>query len=376
MTINTRGVVIGGGVIGLSLAWDLARRGHSITVVERGTLGRATSWAAAGILPPANFSTATDPLDALRGLSHEMFPRWHEELLAKTGIDSGLRRCGGWYLASTPGERAAMIGMRDYWTDLDIQCDPTVADEVARREPSLAGWAQANNRDQSAWWVPDEYQIRSPRYLQALTQACRLAGVTLIENAPVHDLQSQEAHVKVQSSTQSIEADFAVVTSGVWSGRVAESLNLKQALIPVRGQILLLQTSAQPLESIVNVGNRYLVPRDDGLMLVGSNEEEVGFETGTTPHTLDSLHQFARDLCPHLRDASVVHAWSGLRPMTFDGFPMIGRVPDFANVFVAAGHYRSGIHLSCGTAVVVANLVEGRDNVVDLAAFQVSPSKS
>lgn len=367
---GSRAIVIGGGVIGLSVAWELARRGHQVLLLERGRIGRATSWAAAGILPPANLDTATDSLDRLRGLSHRLFPQWHQELLSQTGIDTGYRRCGGWYLADTPGERAAMIGMTHFWRDLGTVCEAVSPLELAAREPALAARSQREPVP-AAWWVPDECQIRSPRYLQALLQANRLAGVELVEEAAVSGFHCSDSSVRVALAERTVSGDFAVLCGGVWSGVIASEFGLQASLIPIRGQMLLLRSIPQPLHAVVNVGHRYLVPREDGETLVGSNEEEVGFVEGTTPETLESLRQFAISLCPHLAGAEPSGSWSGLRPMTFDGFPMIGRMPGTSNLFVAAGHYRSGVHLSCGTAEVVANLVEGSDNVVDLAAFQV-----
>ncbi len=372
MTANrasSQGTIVGGGVIGLGIAWELAQRGHRITVIDRGSLGRGTSWAAAGILPPANFETATDPIDQLRGLSHQLFPRWHEKLLASTGIDSGFRRCGGWYLADTPGEHAAMIGMAGYWEDLAIQCERVAAEDLSNREPVLALKSKSKPVP-SAWWVPDECQIRCPRYLQALVVACRNLGVEFSEDTAVCDIQDGNV-VEVQTDASLLQSDFVVLSSGVWTGQIDQAFDLQKSLVPVRGQMLLFKTPSQPIQSVINIGNRYLVPREDGYTLVGSNEEEVGFVNATTPETLESLRQFAVELCPHLGDAEIAGSWSGLRPMTFDGFPMIGRMPGTANVFVAAGHYRSGIHLSCGTAEVVANLIEGNDNLVDLSAFQV-----
>ncbi len=367
---STTGIVIGGGVIGLCTAWELARRGVRVILVERDLLGKATSWAACGILPPANLETATDPIDQLRGLSHRLFPQWHDELLSLTGIDSGYRRCGGWYLADTPGERAAMIGMTDYWSDRRIACEPVSLEALAEREPALRQRSLCEPLP-SAWWVPDECQIRSPRYLKALIAACRLAGVELIENSPVVDVQTRMLSVEVQLESQVLAGDFAVLCGGAWTGQLASRFHLQQSIIPIRGQMILLRTPTQPLRGIVNIGNRYLVPREDGLTLVGSNEEEVGFVLGTTPQVLQSLHQFAVRLCPELQHAELVQSWSGLRPMTFDGFPMIGALPLVDNVFVAAGHYRSGIHLSCSTAVEIANRILGVDNIVDLEPFRV-----
>ena len=184
-------VIVGGGVIGLSLAWELSRRGVAVTLLDKGEFGKATSWAAAGILPPANRLTATDPMDQLRGLSHELFPGWCNRLKDLTGIDCGLRRCGGWYLAETAGERAAMIGMTEYWHEMQIECESIELATVAAREPILESWCHDPDTH-AAWWVPDEYQIRTPRLLQALVQACRISGVEMQENINVGDIRTAQ----------------------------------------------------------------------------------------------------------------------------------------------------------------------------------------
>jgi glycine oxidase len=167
-----------------------------------------------------------------------------------------------------------------------------------------------------------------------------------------------------------------VVCGGAWSGSVAARLRLESSVVPVRGQMLLLKTGVPLLKSIVNVGHRYLICRDDGHTLVGSCEEEVGFRDGTTDAMLSSLRDFAVDLVPQLSGAARIDGWSGLRPMTFDGFPMIGRVPDSENVFVAAGHFRSGIHLSPATAVVIADLMGGDAASVNIESFSVGKQQS
>lgn len=374
--MNTRRtIVVGGGVIGRSLAWELAGRGQSVTVIQR-EVGKGTSWAAGGILPPANLGTATDPIDRLRGLSHQLYPAWAQRLLDTTGIDCGYRQCGAWYLADTPGERAAMIGMTDYWDQLQIVCQDVAVDHLVSREPVLQTWAQ-RTENLAAWWVPDECQVRCPDLLKALRAACLGSGVALIEGQTVCDLVHRSDTVVVKTTcvdgqtTGQLDADIVVLTAGAWSGQVAASLSLQQSLVPVRGQMLLLKSDQPLFRPIINVGHRYLICRDDGHVLVGSCEEEVGFEFGTTEHVIDSLRSFAFDVCPALKGATEVRTWSGLRPMTFDGFPMIGRVPNTTNVYVASGHFRSGIHLAPATAVCLADVITGATPAVNLDAFGV-----
>ncbi|TWU57444.1 NAD(P)/FAD-dependent oxidoreductase [Rubripirellula reticaptiva] len=379
-------LIVGGGAVGLSIAWELANRGLRVTVIDRDKLGRGTSWAAAGILPPANFDSATDPIDQLRGLSHRLFPDWIAKLNNISSIDIGFHRCGGWYLADTPGERAAMVGMTGYWDELGIVCESVDVNEVARREPAIRDWVgrvdATGKQMASAWWVPDEYQIRTPRFLQALAVACRSAGVSVIEDAPVDKIRMSPVNAvlasppAVRSGDHWFEADAVVMCGGTWTGQIADALQLQQSIVPIRGQVLLLKTDKPLVRSVVNVGHRYVMCRDDGATLVGSCEEEVGFQLGTDEAMLDSLSDFAVSLIPELKSADRLAQWSGLRPLTFDGFPMIGRVPDTTNVYVAAGHFRSGIHLSPGTAVVIADLITGKEPAINLDAFRVGKQQT
>lgn len=390
--MKMRVLVIGGGVIGLATAWELAQRGASVTLIERDEVGKGTSWTAAGILPPANLDLAIDPIDRLRGLSHQMYPEWISRLESLSSLDTGFRRCGGWYLADSPGERAAMIGMTGYWSELDIECRQATAGMLIEQEPALRDWADRNHGASDgdlipAWWVADEYQVRPPRLLQALHQACLRVGVTIHQRTSVLDIRGTEESPKIDScpavrvddgsgATVWMESDRVVLCGGVWSGAVAERFQLHQSLVPVRGQMLLLQTQRPLLHSVINVGQRYVMCRDDGMTLVGSCEEEVGFQLGTTEAMLDELKSFAVDLVPELASARQQTAWSGLRPMTFDGFPMIGPVPDASGYLVAAGHFRSGIHLAPATASVTADLIMGQTPPIDLEAFRVGKQQS
>ena len=372
--MTCRIAIIGGGVIGLSIAWELARQGTQVSLFDRDKIGHATSWAAAGILPPANFDTATDPIERLRGFSHQQFPDWAKALLDATGIDVGLRKSGGWYCADTMGERASMQGMAQYWNDLEIECDSISLSSVADREPALTDWAQHNkhNTSAAAWWVPDEYQIRPPRLLKALAKACASRGVVLKEECCVEETKNSNGEIQFLVDGHEMNADAIVVSAGVWTGQITSLLGLQSSLIPIRGQILLLKTDQPLLSGVVNFGNRYIVCRDDGYTIVGSCEEEAGFKLETTDSMIDSLYRFAVTRIPALATAARIDQWSGLRPMTFGGYPMIGRVPDTDHIYIAAGHYRSGLHLSPGTAISIANLILGKEPPVDLEPFRVA----
>lgn len=368
--MNRTVTVVGGGAIGLSTAWELSQRGFTVTVVDKNVTGRGTSWAGAGILPPANLKHSFDPIDRLRGLSHELFPYWAEKLKVDTGIDPGLIHCGGLYLAESAGEIAAMSGMAEYWHEMEIECNQLTSDEIIGRESALASWWHETN-NAAAWYVPDEYQLRSPWYLRALASACRKSGVSFLENTDVTDIRCLNGHAEMQYDGNWQTTDGIVLTTGVWTGQIAATLELELSIIPIRGQMLLLKTATPLVHSIINMGQRYILAREDGHTLIGSNEEESGFELGTTDSVLQSLLNFATHLLPELESAEQVRSWSGLRPMTFDGFPMIGRVPGIENLYVAAGHHRSGLHLSPGTAVLIADMLSEMTPRIPIDAFQI-----
>jgi glycine oxidase len=152
---------------------------------------------------------------------------------------------------------------------------------------------------------------------------------------------------------------------------LAARLGLNLSVYPVRGQMVLYRCSRPLLTHIINEGPRYLVPRDDGHVLAGSTEEDVGFNKRTTAAAIDELQHFAVSLAPALADAEVVQSWAGLRPHAVDGFPYVGRVPHLSNAFVAAGHYRNGLATSTGTALLMRQLMCGQPLEIDIEQFRL-----
>ena len=362
-------IVVGGGVIGLSLAWVLGQQGVRVLVIDRQEVGRGTSWAGVGIFPPANMNTARDPIDKLRAKSHVLHAEWAEKLQSTTGIDTGYRRCGGIYLALSRGEQAALIGQANYWQEYGIESHRLESDSLAEIEPALESIAQSP-RLLSAWLLSDEALLRSPDHLLALRMACQQQGVKFQESCEIQDLVATEGKIdRIVSSAGDFQADNYCLTAGAWTRLLLDQLGISSGIYPVRGQVLLYKLPQQIFTRVVNEGNRYLVPRDDGHILVGSNEEEVGFQLGNSKTVVDLLRNWAEGVLPALKDQPIIRTWSGLRPASFDSFPYIGKLPGLANGFIASGHYRSGLHLSCATATELANLVLEKPTQLDLAPF-------
>lgn len=364
-------LIIGGGVVGLAIAYELAGQGLAVAVIDRHEPGQATSWAGAGILPPARFDPCGLPQDQLRGLSHQMYPAWVAALQEESGIDPGYRACGGIYLACSPGEAAALRGAAAQLAEDGLAVERVAIDELPALEPALAEIA-ASGQVRIAYLAPGEAQIRNPRYVKALLAACRARGVRISGETPALEfVEAGDRLAGVVTPQGTLTADQYCLACGVWTEAVGRQLGLQLSVEPVRGQMLLYRAERPPFQRVLNVGPRYLVPRDDGRVLVGSTEEEVGFDASNTPDGVADLQRFAAQLAPVLAHTPIEKTWAGLRPRPGDGLPYLGRSPRLRNLLVAAGHFRSGLHLSPGTAVVMSHLAQGKEPPINLHAFRL-----
>ena len=368
-------LILGGGVIGLSLAYDLAAHGIGARVLDRAQPGQEASWAGAGIIPASKQIERDHPYEQLAGLSAALHPVWAEMLLEETHIDNGYRRCGGIYLARDPETWHAVELAADDWYGRGLSVERLDAGRLRELEPALGcsfeatGWPQ---RVLAASHVPDEAQVRNPRHVRALLAACQKRGVTISPECAVEQFIVQgERLIGLRTREETLSADVIVVTAGAWTRALLEQVGVSIRVKPIRGQIVLYRGDRPLLQRVINDGPRYFVPRDDGRVLVGSTEEDVGFEKQTTEQGLTGLEKFARDVSATVADLPIEQTWAGLRPGTSDGLPYLGRVPGLKNAFVAAGHFRSGLHLSPGTAVVMSQLIRGEKTEIDLSPFRL-----
>ncbi len=249
-----------------------------------------------------------------------------------------------------------------------IAAERLTHDALAAIEPAL----RPKPAVESAYLVPAECQIRNPRHLKALLAGCAQRGVEITAGAAAEDFEVRGDRLRaVCTSLGSFSASQYCVTTGAWSAAVGGKLGLRLAIRPIRGQIVLLALAKPAVSRIINEGSRYLVPRPDGRLLVGSTEDDVGFDRRTTAGGTSGLLEFALGLVPELAMAQVERCWAGLRPASEDGMPYLGRVPHLENAFVAAGHFRGGLQLSTGTAAVMSQLIEGRQVEIDLSPFRL-----
>jgi glycine oxidase len=365
-------LILGGGVIGLSLAYELSGRGRTVAVIEQNAeIGRESSWAGAGILPDAAVRSTAPPLEQLAGHAFALHRQWADRLRQATGIDNGYRVCGAVYLGQDAATLATLEAEAAQWREQGLNYEPVDAGNVAEIEPALAP-AFAGGEIRRAYYMPNESQVRNPRHMQALYAACVKQGVTFHCDAVVQDFVVAGGKLtEVRTARGPFSAAQIVLAGGAWTGRLGEKLGLKLGVRPIRGQIALLHPPKPVVRRTIMLGRRYLVPRDDGRILIGSTEEDVGFDKSNTAAVIADLLQFAVTLVPQLRDAPLERTWAGLRPYSADDLPYLGAVPNLSNAFVAAGHYRWGLTLSTATAVCLTQLLLGEQPLVDLHAFRL-----
>lgn len=369
-------LICGGGVIGLSIAYQCAKLGWKVSLLDRGRFGQGASWSGAGILPAGATIEALDPLEQLRSLSHRLHRQWAAELLALTGIDNEYRETGGLYLGRTPAERATLIANEMWWEEHGIAFERWSFSHAQSRLPSLTDRLPLENAS-DVWWVPGDCRVRNPYHIAALVEANRRLGVELIVDREIisiavnSDKQPQWGPGVVDLHGQTYSADRLCIASGAWSRQLLGQLGVETGIMPVRGQMVLYKLDAPWFSFVINEGHRYMVPRDDGHLLVGSCEEEVGFDASTTESMIEELKEWACSVVPDLRHAVVKKSWAGLRPGSFDSYPYLGPVPGRDGVYVASGHFRHGLHWSTGTAVLMQQLMAGEKTEMDLEPFRV-----
>ncbi|MBO8164568.1 MAG: glycine oxidase ThiO [Brevibacillus sp.] len=349
-------LVIGGGIIGLSLAYELAGRGLSVTVLEQGDWGGQASVAAAGILGPLQEFDQPGPLFDLGLASLALYPEWVAELREVTGIDPQLVLDGILRVAMDEREQAAFWERYGWQQAKGCQVQWLENSQLKRMEPNLSGDAKA------AIYSPAEGHVNSRMLLKALTAACQIRGVRLesgvVATAPV--LRGQRV-IGVESSVGMYQAEHTIIAAGAWTGLIGRWLSLTLPIRPVRGQVAAVSSEEIPLKRVIFGTNGYIVPKKDGRVIVGATEDEAGFRLGVTLAGLARVLQGVRLYVPALGQAAFLDAWSGLRPATADGLPLLGPLPGWEGIAVASGHFRNGILLSPVTAKRMADYLTQND---------------
>jgi glycine oxidase len=358
-------LVIGGGVIGLSLAWRARERGMSVTVLERDTLGSGTSQVAAGMLAPVaevEFGEAGRRVLELGLRSAELWPSFAEQLQAAAEIDVGLLRTGTLVLARDEDEARELERQVAFRDGLGLSTSRLRGSEARQREPALAPSTRL------ALEAPDDHSVDPRAVLAALCAACEASGVGLREHAHVQRVESDAGRVTgvALDDGQSLGAGQVVLAAGAWSAQV-DGAELDGArpgatvpVRPVRGQLLRLRDPAGPglLSRVIRFEGGYLVPRADGRYVLGATVEERGFDVEPDVGGVYELLREAHEVVPGISELKIEELCVGLRPGMPDNAPAIGAgSPE--GLLLATGHHRNGILLAPLTAELGAKLLCG-----------------
>lgn len=347
-------VIIGGGVIGLSIGWRAATAGLSVTVVEESP-GRGASWAAAGLLAPiTEVHHGEEHVLQLGVASLKMYPSFVAELEELTGASVGYRSQGTLIVAPNADDFAALGDLYKLQQQLGLVSRALKRRDARTLEPSLAPAFRA------AWLIEGDHQIDNRALADALGAACRMSGVQMITDVAVAiDVASERVRGVKLASNSAIACDRVVLAAGCWSSAINGIPDeVRPPVRPVKGQLLYLRGPADPPLIGHNVRGLdvYLVPRRDGRIVVGATVEEQGFDTTVTAAAVYQLLRDAYELVPGLGELELLECVAGLRPGSPDNVPMLGE-SGLEGLLVATGHYRSGILLTPLTAETMTELL-------------------
>lgn len=339
-------IIIGAGIIGVSLALELHERGAKVTVLERSEPGKEASSAAAGMLAAADPETPV----ALREFALEsarIYPNFVAKLEKISGVNTDFRRQGAIIVEE----------IRDHPHSIPAEYRAVTPAELKNMEPAL----EANGH--SAYWLAED-SVDPVLLMQATLRSATIAGVQIQSGVKVDEISSSAGQMEVSGGDFRLAAKTVVECRGAWSG---------SHVVPKKGQMLYLQPAKSGLlQHVVRAPGAYIVPRSSGRILVGTTVEDAGYDKSVQPEIIRQLHQAAAKYVPELASAAVTESWAGLRPGTPDDLPIMGAT-ETPGLFIASGHFRNGILLAPLTAMVMANILENKPAGLDLSSF--SPAR-
>jgi glycine oxidase len=358
-------------VIGCSLARELAGRGLDVVVIDRRHPGAEASSAAAGLLSPQNEARGASPFFDLGLESRALHASLAEQLTSETGVDVGYRRCG--ILRCTFAEGGRL------WKEFGWQAEAALGLEIADAEAAASrSGGRVSSQIRESLFFPNEAMVDGARLTQALALSAEQRGVRILRNvSALRFLRRGDACGGIETDRGPIEAGQTVDAAGAWAG-FDPGLPFEVPVVPIRGQMVELQTAGRELPVVVQSDSVYLVPRPGGSVLVGATLENAGYRKEVTVRGITELIGAAATLVPDLAEATFVRAWAGLRPGTPDEWPILGPTP-IPGLVLATGHYRNGILLAPITARLLADFLTGA-TTRDLAPFSIarftSPSQT
>lgn len=354
-------LIVGGGIIGMMTARELVLAGMNVTIVDQSEAGQESSWAGGGIISPLYPWRYPEAVSALAKWGQEFYPEIIEDLLSETGLDPELVQNG--LLTVADEQDNAIEWAKNWYPSLQLIDNKEVYELEPALSPELVD-------DKPAIWMPGIRQVRNPRLVKTLKQYLLNKNVRILEHTEVNDFLTESGRITgVATSEGNFMADKVLVAGGAWSAKLLKNIEIK--VKPVKGQMILFKTKPGTVKCISLNRDRYVIPRKDGRVLVGSTVEDSGFDKSTSTEAFEELRSEAYRLIPCLQKSDIEHHWAGLRPGSLDGIPYICPVPGIEGVFLNAGHFRNGVVLAPASARLAADLILNRTPTLNTAPYQL-----
>lgn len=351
-------LIVGGGVIGLMTAYELDAAGAKVTLVEMGDTGRQSSWAGGGILSPLYPWRHAGAVNALVTWSQAVYPEFCTQLFEASGIDPEYNR-SGLMILDVVDEDHALAWAEAQGITVEVLDRAAMEEKEPGLEPSL----------DRALWLPEVGQVRNPRLTRALRGAID-KRVKIREEEEVLELRTSAGRITgVRTTAGEIAASQVIVCTGAWTAQLLDKIGRKPQIQPVRGQMILFYAKPGQIRHVTLYRDRYVIPRKDGRVLIGSTIEEAGFDKRTTAEAKEELYRVAVELFPLLKRTPIEDHWAGLRPGSPSDIPYICPYPEVEGLFINAGHFRNGLVTGPASARLAADLVLGREPILPVSAY-------
>lgn len=354
-------IIVGAGISGVLTALELERAGAKVILLERAEVGSESSWAGGGIISPLYPWRYPDAVTELARYGQQHYPSLLDTLQLETGIDPQYQKSGLLILDQDEKQQAIKwaeknnIELQALSGNLPLECEPAL-----------------NSQTKNALWMPQVAQLRNPRLVKAMRAVINSRRITLHEQAAVSGVRIKNNKVQgVSVGEKHFEADNVLITGGAWSGQILKQLKIETTIQPVKGQMILLKGTPGLVQRIVLSAGRYIIPRQDGRILVGSTLEYTGFKKELTNNAKEELYQSAIEMMPLLSGLQIEHHWAGLRPGSDNGVPYIGEHPDVQGLFFNAGHFRNGVVLGPACARQAADIILKREPLLNPLDYSI-----
>ena len=356
-------VIVGGGIIGCAIAYELAKKQVDVLVIEKASrVGTEASWAGAGIL--TSHASTHEPYPELCRASLALYPTLAAELKTETEIDIEFIQSGTLSVFFNETEAAGLIGLAERRVSRGFSAEVLSTEQTLQLEPAVSKTIAG------AVLFPEDGHVRNPKMVQALAKGAAQNGTKFILGNPVTGfIRKNERVIGTVVNGETIFADSFVLAAGCWTGNLTTLLDVPISIEPAKGQIVLLETMPPLFQKIIDGVGIYIVPRADGKVLLGATVEFVGFDKTPSVDGVKQMIDAAVLIAPELAQSTFVQTWVGLRPYYKRG-PCLGYLPGYDNVVLASGHFKNGILLAPITGKLIAELLTTGQTSLSLEPFQ------